>query len=167
MMSTAYATATTRLEQARHWNRDQSHRRQPDHPVIREIYQARSCFVAGLVSNVSEPSVLDVGCGGGVMTHYLRQRSFHHVCGVDFSHAMLCANREPDRICADAQRLPFPNEAFDVVTASQLLHHMTPIDRLSAVTEFGRVASRWVVLYEPNRNNPAMFLTDGCRRSDI
>ena len=31
-------------------------------------------------------------------------------------------------------------------------------DTLDAVRAFARIARRWIVLYEPNRNNPAMFL---------
>ena len=144
-------------DQKRYWGKGQSHRRRPEHPVIHAIYEPRARFLRSLVADITAPSILDVGCGTGVMTHYL-QRHFAIVRGVDFSETMLSENRLSGRLCADAAQLPFRSRSFDLVTCSHLLHHMPPRKRLAAVEEFGRVARRWVVLYEPNRNNPAMFL---------
>jgi SAM-dependent methyltransferase len=151
------STDSVHSDQKRHWGKDQSHRRTPAHPVIQAIYEPRAQFLRSLVADIVAPSILDVGCGTGVMTHYL-QRHFASVCGVDFSETMLRENRLPCRLCADAARLPFRSRSFDLVTCSHLLHHVPPAKRLEAVEEFGRIARRWVVLYEPNRNNPAMFL---------
>jgi SAM-dependent methyltransferase len=145
------------IEQKRYWQQDQSRRRKPGHPVIEAIYEPRARFLRSLVPDVSQASVLDVGCGTGVMSHYLA-RNFPTVGAIDFSETMLRENPSACRICGDAARLPFASNSFDIVTASHLLHHLPPTGRLQAVREFGRVARRWVVLYEPNRNNPAMFL---------
>jgi SAM-dependent methyltransferase len=151
------STLALALEQKRYWQQDQSHRRKPGHPVIEAIYEPRAEFMRSLVEDLPSPSILDVGCGTGVMTHYLR-KCFSVVGGVDFSETMLRENPLSCRVCGDAARLPFAAGSFDVVTCSHLLHHMPPASRLEAVKDFGRIARRWVVLYEPNRNNPAMLL---------
>ncbi len=145
------------LEQKRFWENNQSHRRRPDHPVIRAIYEPRARYVHRLVKGIDKPCALDVGCGVGVMAHHLK-KLFDRVCAVDFSEAMLKEIPLCDRVCADAARLPFASNSFDVVVSSHLLHHMPPEARRQAVREFARISRGWVVLYEPNRNNPAMLM---------
>ena len=68
--------------------------------------------------------VLDVGCGSGRLLKELVKRN--DVVGVDLSFKMLeRAKAYTDRlICADAHRLPFKNETFDVAVMSFLWHHL-------------------------------------------
>ena len=152
-------------EQVRFWSRDQSRRRRPDHPVIEAVYGRRAHFLRTLVNDVANPSVLDVGCGNGVMTHHLT-KNFARVCPVDFSTAMLCELDDRVGICAEATLLPFAPRSFDLVVASHLLHHMPAASRTSALREFGRIARRWVVVYEPNRNSPLVFLVSLLKKSE-
>ena len=150
------ADARARAEQRRFWSRDQSARRPASHPVVRAMYEKRAAFIAGIVDNAAECSVLDVGCGTGAMLLPLR-RHFRRAVALDFSSSMLVRLEGRERICGDAANLPLRSGSFDVVTASQVLHHIPERERPAAVREFARVARRCVVLYEPNRNNPAMF----------
>jgi len=71
--------------------------------------------------------VLDLCCGTGDMTFALRRQageSAAKILGVDFSHAMLQrANDKSARkslrwVEADALRLPFPDQQFDLITAA-------------------------------------------------
>jgi demethylmenaquinone methyltransferase/2-methoxy-6-polyprenyl-1,4-benzoquinol methylase len=71
--------------------------------------------------------VLDLCCGTGDMTFALRRqagKSPARILGVDFSHAMLQrasdkATKTPLRwVEADALRLPFPDQQFDLITAA-------------------------------------------------
>jgi ubiquinone/menaquinone biosynthesis C-methylase UbiE len=52
--------------------------------------------------------------------------------------------------------LKFEDNSFDVVFCHALLHHVDDIDRV--IGEMKRVSCKWIVLLEPNRNNPLMFL---------
>ena len=59
------------------------------------------------------------------------------------------------KVCGSVLAMPFPDDSFDLVFCSNLLHHIS--DPAAAVLEMTRVSSRYVVLSEPNRNNPLMF----------
>jgi SAM-dependent methyltransferase len=52
-------------------------------------------------------------------------------------------------VLGDGARLPFRDEAFDVVAAFDTLEHVPPADREAFVAECGRVARRWCVLAGP------------------
>ena len=69
--------------------------------------------------------VLDLCCGTGDMAFALRQQgSQSRITGADFSHAMLVlalvksANRPVRWVEADALRLPFPDQSFDLITSA-------------------------------------------------
>ena len=71
-------------------------------------------------------NVLDLCCGTGDMAFALRgEGRAAHITGADFSHAMLvrAAAKSDERqkmrwIEADALRLPFPDQSFDLVTSA-------------------------------------------------
>jgi len=96
--------------------------------------------------------VLDLGCGAGRHTFGALLRSAHTI-SVDLDDVVLkdtagmtAAMRQEDEIepqlttgCvqADALHLPFANESFDAVIASEVLEHIRQDDR--AFAEIGRV----------------------------
>jgi demethylmenaquinone methyltransferase/2-methoxy-6-polyprenyl-1,4-benzoquinol methylase len=72
-----------------------------------------------------DAQVLDLCCGTGDMAFALgRQGPQSRITGADFSHAMLVlasaksANRRVRWIEADALRLPFPDQSFDLITSA-------------------------------------------------
>ena len=69
---------------------------------------------------------------------------------------MLDANpaQASDLTLCDAYRLPFESGSFELVYCWELLHHLA--EPAQALAEMARVASRCVLLCEPNRLNPAM-----------
>jgi len=103
---------------------------------------------------LADSSVLDVGCGNGVFTLYLQDRC-RSVAGIDFSARMLSENPCRTLIQADVAQLPIQSDAYDVCFEANILHHVDSPRQV--VEEMRRVARRWVVLLEPNRNNPVMF----------
>jgi ubiquinone/menaquinone biosynthesis C-methylase UbiE len=87
--------------------------------------------------------VLDVGCGTGIqLARYQQARC--RVSGIDASPAMLAVARRrlgdtASLQLGDATRLPYPDQAFDLVLASTVLHELSPGARAAALGEIRRV----------------------------
>ncbi len=86
--------------------------------------------------------VLDVGCGPGALTAELVQRvGPSAVAAVDPSEPFVAAARERHREVrverASAERLPFPDDAFDAALAQLVVHFMA--DPGAGVAEMRRV----------------------------
>ena len=97
-----------------------------------------------LVAPHAGERVLDVGTGTGEVLRQLgRHPGCQQVIGVDSSAAML--SRVPDLPVgfsvqvADARGLPFPDDHFDVVTASYVLHVLPNAELPAVVAELRRV----------------------------
>jgi SAM-dependent methyltransferase len=75
-------------------------------------------------------SLLDLGCGEGRLTRYLREKSYD-VCAIDPSSRMIEAANEKDEsggyLIASATDLPFRDQDFDSVVSSMSLHDMEDI----------------------------------------
>jgi SAM-dependent methyltransferase len=127
--------------------------RQAADPVVAAYANPKLDFVERVVP-LSQSSVLDVGCGNGVFTWYLQQRC-RGVTGLDFSDHMLRENPCDGLVRADVAALPVASQSFDVTFEANVLHHVD--HPRTVVAEMARASKRWVVLVEPNRNNPIMF----------
>jgi ubiquinone/menaquinone biosynthesis C-methylase UbiE len=145
----------TDLFQKDYWERKAlEDRRDPGHPVVRQFVSTKMDFVRRHVSLDQNTRLLEVGCGNGFFSDY-----FNRICdvvGVDFSQKMLVKNPIPQKLLMDAAHLSFQDLAFDVVFCHALLHHVIDIDAVLA--EMRRVSRKYVVILEPNRNNPLMYL---------
>ena len=90
---------------------------------------------------------LDLGCGTGLSTAALRGFA-EMVVGVDVSSGMLAArNRNAGiYVLATAERLPFADAAFELVTVASAIHWFGG----QAIQEIGRVigGDRWLVVYD-------------------
>ena len=94
-------------------------------------------------------SILDVGCGTGELSRVLAEESDGEVLGLDADTVLLDAAREhATPIVGDGTRLPFADDAVDLVVCQALLINLP--DPAAAVTEFARVASERVAAIEPD-----------------
>jgi ubiquinone/menaquinone biosynthesis C-methylase UbiE len=106
--------------------------------------------------------VLEIGCGTGVLSTELA-RIGSQVVAVDVSADLLQQASRSMRdvnlafLQADACKMPFLDETFDVVVGSSVLHHLEIED---ALNEFHRVLKPGgrIVFAEPNMVNPQIFL---------
>lgn len=140
-----------------HWEKDKTGRRSPDHPVVVATFSPLASIVASIVKSPENSSVLDVGCGNGFLTCAL-EKQFGNVACLDYSREMLSINSCRNKHLGSSTELPFADRSFDIVVASHLLHHMVEADRLRTISEMQRVARVAIIFFEPNRNNPLMFL---------
>ncbi len=108
-----------------------------------EVQQERADFARPESADV----VLDVACGPGALALALAPR-VHFVVGVDLTLPMLLqardfqAERKILRVSfaqSEAERLPFPDGAFSLVTCQFALHHVRKPE--AALREMTRVAS--------------------------
>lgn len=93
-------------------------------------------------------SVLDVGCGYNEFNQSIRElKPELRTVGVDFS----CPGA--DIICS-AEKMPFADKEFDVLTAFDMLEHILEEQVDTILSEFARVSNRFVfsISYVPSVN---------------
>ncbi len=100
----------------------------------------------------SRTRVLDVGCGTGAFTAVLRAETDATVVGLDADRSLLARARErvePAVSVAEgaATRLPFDDDAFDLVVCQALLVNVP--EPAAVLREFTRVSSELVAAVEP------------------
>ena len=104
---------------------------------------------------IAEPrSVLDVGCGEGVLTEEWAERlGERRIVGIDLEDPKLRAEWERRRranlefVTADATALRFADEEFDLAAAIEVLEHVP--DPETTVAEMARVAERHLLVSVP------------------
>ena len=139
--------------QRKYWEGERE-RRPPEHPVIEAFVSPKINYIRDYVDLSKNTKLLDVGCGNGFFTYYFSK--FADTIGLDYSRYMLSINPCNTLVQGSALSLPFKNETFDFVFCSDLLHHVKA--PTIVVREMTRVSKKYVVLSEPNRNNPLMGL---------
>jgi len=84
--------------------------------------------IAEQIRGLPYESLLDVGCGTGFLMELLAKQRSARYCGADLSDGMIRVAKEKridgaEFVVSSADKLPYPDESFDVVTCSQSFHH--------------------------------------------
>ena len=110
-----------------------------------ETFKRRLIERAGIRSG---QQVLDLGCGTGTLTLMLKQAiPGANVTGLDGDPEVLSiARSKSEQTHADitwdeglAYKLPYPDQSFDVVLSSLVVHHLTSENKVHAFREVRRV----------------------------
>ncbi len=120
----------------------------PETPQIPEAFEA-------LLRPIRPARLLDVATGVGQFVGLLAEHlgGFDEIIGIDTSEKAIEQARaqfNDPRIhfeCADAERMPYPDDSFDAVAISNSLHHME--DLPSVLAEMRRVLAPhadWIVM---------------------
>ena len=123
-------------------------------PVVRWLMTGFESKLAELWRQAAPASILDVGCGEGVLTEqWADELGGGRIVGIDLDDAKLKAEwarrRRPNleyRV-EDATDLSFADDEFDMATAIEVLEHVPDPER--TVAEMARVANRWLLVSVP------------------
>jgi SAM-dependent methyltransferase len=124
-------------------------------PVVRRLMAGFERTLDELFVTASPASVLDVGCGEGVLTEQWADRlNPGRVVGIDLDDPKLAAEWATRRRSnlefrtMAVEELEFGDNEFELVAATEVLEHVVEPDR--ALAEMARVASRWLLVSVPH-----------------
>lgn len=121
-------------------------------PVTRELMRRFRTQVDGIVTELAPASLLDAGCGEGVLTESFAQLlPAARIVGIDVPSPELSAEwslrRGPAFLPGSIYGLPFTDGEFELVSALEVMEHLErPGD---ALMELARVSSRHLLLSVP------------------
>jgi ubiquinone/menaquinone biosynthesis C-methylase UbiE len=120
-------------------------------PVARALMRGFLGAVTTMYRQVSPESVLEIGCGEGLLAHHLltngpRPRRFV-ASDRDLRAAVPGLDPLIEFLEASAYDLPFPSGSFDLVVCCEVLEHLHDPPR--ALSEAARVARRAVIVSTP------------------
>ena len=108
-----------------------------------------------------DSSVIDIGCGPGTHLSLLEEKGFVNLYGIDASTNMIRLADESNQkegifLQADAERLPFRDDCFDIVMCLGTLEHLDNADK--ALSEMVRISKNKVFINVPNKFSFLPFL---------
>jgi SAM-dependent methyltransferase len=122
-------------------------------PVVKRLMARFEGTLEELFVQAAPQTLLDVGCGEGVLTHQWAQRIDGKVVGIDLDDPELHKHWE-DRQAPNleykvlkAENMPFEDSAFEVASAIEVLEHVP--DPEHTVAEMARVASKYLLVSVP------------------
>lgn len=123
-------------------------------PVVRRLMGGFHSALEELWEKAAPESILDIGCGEGVLTcEWAERLGGGRIVGIDLDDPKLraeWAKRERPNLeyrVEEATNLSFADGEFDLVTAIEVLEHVPDPER--TVSEMARVASRHVLVSVP------------------
>ncbi|MBS1870478.1 MAG: class I SAM-dependent methyltransferase [Actinobacteria bacterium] len=123
-------------------------------PVVRRLMANFEGTLAQLFAQAAPQSVLDVGCGEGVLTHqWAEQLGERRIVGIDLDDEKLkaeWATRQRPNLeyrTMLAENMPFVDGEFDMACAIEVLEHVP--DPAHTVAEMARVARRHLLVSVP------------------
>jgi SAM-dependent methyltransferase len=125
-----------------------------DNPVVRRLMAAFERDLDELFGLAAPTSLLDVGCGEGVLVHSWAQRLGNaRVVGIDLEEDSIQAGwseRQAPNLeyrVMEAENLPFADREFDLASAIEVLEHVP--DPEHTVSEMARCAERHLLVSVP------------------
>ena len=123
-------------------------------PVVKRLMGGFHSTLDGLWTKAAPASVLDVGCGEGVLTlEWAERLAGGRIVGIDLEDPKLRAEwekRERPNLefrAEEATHLSFSDDEFDLASAIEVLEHVPEPE--ATVSEMARVARHWLLVSVP------------------
>jgi len=124
-------------------------------PIVRRLMAGFERSVDELFAQAAPLTVLDIGCGEGVLTAQWAQRlGTGRIVGVDLEDPKLeaeWAQRQRQNLefrAMPAERLEFSDNEFELAAATEVLEHVPDPDLV--LTEMARVSARYLLVSVPH-----------------
>jgi 2-polyprenyl-3-methyl-5-hydroxy-6-metoxy-1,4-benzoquinol methylase len=122
-------------------------------PVVKRLMAGFEASLEDLFTKAAPQTILDVGCGEGVLTAQWATQCTGQVVGIDLDDPQLHAEWEQrtapnlEYRVMKAENLPFDDDEFDMASAIEVLEHVP--DPEHTVQEMARVARRHLLVSVP------------------
>jgi 2-polyprenyl-3-methyl-5-hydroxy-6-metoxy-1,4-benzoquinol methylase len=122
-------------------------------PVVRRMMAGFTGTLDELFTRAAPTSLLDVGCGEGVLVHEWAQKIDGRVVGIDLDDPLLheqWKTRQAPNLeyrVMKAENLPFADDEFDAATAIEVLEHVP--EPGVTLAEMARCARRHLLVSVP------------------
>jgi 2-polyprenyl-3-methyl-5-hydroxy-6-metoxy-1,4-benzoquinol methylase len=122
-------------------------------PVVRRLMGRFERDMQALLEVAHPASILDVGCGEGVLTEQWARAIEGRVVGIDLDDPKLRAEWQRRSLpnlefrTGLGDSLPYRDGEFEAVTAMEVLEHVP--EPTAVLAEMARVASRWLLVSVP------------------
>lgn len=137
-----------------------------DEVMVDEFFEActspENRIILEYLGDINEKSLLEIGCGAGEASVYFAKKGAI-VTATDLSNGMLnvvnlVAKKHHVNVITKqcfADKLPFPENTFDIVYAANILHHVNIFDTVEEVKRVLKTGGVFVC-WEPLAHNPAI-----------
>ncbi len=122
-------------------------------PLVRLMMTHFHKTLDSFFTTTKAKTVLDVGCGEGYTTHFLKsQHPEISICALDVEENIIALAKQLhggiDFRQGDIHQLHFPDKSFDIVMANEVLEHLDDPD--VALEEIKRVAKKYCLVSVPH-----------------
>jgi hypothetical protein len=103
-----------------------------------------------LSKNLKPANILEIGVGNKTYYNYMKEHNYN-ISSCDFDKAL-----NPDFV-ADIRKLPFEDNSYELITACEVLEHISFVDVSKALDELHRVTKKYIILAIPYRSPTIEF----------
>jgi ubiquinone/menaquinone biosynthesis C-methylase UbiE len=110
------------------------------HPLVRLVLETYKRDLLRFIEKAGPHTILDVGCGEGTISSFIKMKATAMMYGADYSWKMLSSSQKVMPVVGgDVAHLPFKKRSVDLCLCLEVLEHLdNPYDALRELARVGR-----------------------------